>query len=171
MKKIRKTMLFLMCMTFMLAFTKIDGQAAGPFDGLVVDGSMLTSNLEAKDTKPLVPVNPFDQGIFPYGDYLSNGTAQISNQGGGTIYISGGTYCYETCNSVQVNLFLERYSNGSWGNVTSSHKTVNDAYVATDGFFYAVKKGYYYRVRGGHVATKNGTTESTTTCTDGIYID
>lgn len=171
MKKLRKAMLFLMCMTFIMAITKVNGQAAGPFDGQIVDGSMLTSNLEAEDTKPLVPVNPFNQGITPYGDYLSNGKAQITNQGGGTIYISGGTYCYETCKTVQVNLYLERYENGSWGNVTSSSKTANDAYVVTDGFLYYVKKGYYYRVKGGHAATKNGRTEMTTTCTDGIYID
>lgn len=171
MKKVGRS-LFLFCsMVMMVAFYALKGNADGPLDGQVIDGSLLTSEQEAFDEKPLIPENPFESEIVPYGTYLSYGTVGISQSASGVVYISGDTICYRTCDSVQVNLYLERLSNGSWSNVTMHHYMGYNTYAASTGIAISVPKGYYYRVRGGHVAKKGSVTESTTTCTNGIYIN
>ena len=48
--------------------------------------------------------------------------------------------------------------------------TAYNTYVVYAGVSFSVPKGYYYRVKGAHYAKKGGVTESTTTCSSGIYI-
>ncbi len=171
MKRIKKIFSIVLCTTMLFVLCGIEIFAKGPLDGQVIDGSLLTSDTKAFDTKELTPENPFESEIIPYGTYLSNGTAGITDHGNGVIYVSGETSCYRTCDSVQVNLYLERLSNGSWYTVTSQPHTAYNTYFASNGLYLAVAKGYYYRVRGGHVATKGITTETVTTCSNGIFID
>ena len=145
---------------------------AGPLDGQIIDGTLLTSESEATDEQPLVPENPFEEeeGISTYRTYLSSGTAHISNQGNGTIYMMGETFCNKICDSVQVNIYLDKLENGNWWTIKTQHYTAYDDHYASNGLLVSVEKGYYYRVRGVHVAKKGSVTESTSTCTSGIYI-
>ena len=62
-------LMFLLCIG-------LRSNAAGPLDGEVIDGSLLTSNDSASDEKELVP--EFLTEIVPYGTYLSNGSCNIS---------------------------------------------------------------------------------------------
>lgn len=170
MKREKKIVLFLSMLTLIISLCRIESSAAGPLDGQVVDDSLLVSETEAFDEKPLVLENPFEQEITPYGTYLSFGSAHITNKGSGMIYMSGDTTCHRTSDSVQVNLYLDKLVNGSWSTIKIQHHTEYNTYFASNGLYMAVAKGYYYRVRGAHIAKKGSKTESTTTCTNGIYI-
>ena len=170
MKKIKKSFVFILSCLMLWMIGNINIKAAGPMDGMIIDGSLLTSEESATDTKPLLPENSIDEGVIPDGNYLSSGTVSIANEGGGTVYISGQTCCYKTCDNVKVCLYLQKLSNGSWHTIQSQPYTTYNTYFAQNGIYFAVQKGYYYRVRGGHSATKGSSTESTTTCSNGIYI-
>ena len=173
MKKVKTHFFIALCFIMAVTFYKVNSKASGPLDGQMIDGSLLTSESQVEDTKPLLPdsTDEREDGIMPFGTYLSNGTAALVNKGGGTVYIAGETYCYRVSDVVKVNLYLEQLSNGSWHTVQSRPYTAYNTYVASSGIYFAVSKGYYYRVRGYHSAQKGSTYESTSTCTNGIYID
>ena len=128
----------------------INVSAAGPLDGLIIDGSLLTSDESATD---------------------ENGVSTINDKGSGMVYISGYTNCYRTSDKVQVFLYLERLSNGGWTTVKTQSNVAYDTYKVSTAMGFAVAKGYYYRVKGTHIAKKGSTTESCTTCTSAIYIN
>ena len=167
--KSTRNILLVMAMIFFSFNLLINGKAAGPLDGQVIDGSLFTSDESAFDEKPLVLENPFGQ-ITPYGTYLSNGVSGITDKGGGVVYISGQTNCYRVSDSVQVNLYLEKLSNGGWSTIQTHSNTGYNTYKINAGVSFYVSKGYYYRVRGSHIAKKGSTVESCTTCTSAIYI-
>ena len=169
MKRNWKKLAFLVCLMFLVLSCR-RSKASGPMDGQIIDGSILTDNDSASDTRDLIPENPFDGEIVPYGIYLSNGSSSIKNEGNGIVYITGGTYCYRISDTVYVKLYLERLSNGSWSSVqTHSHTEYGNHYAYT-GVSFSVKKGYYYRVRGYHYAQKGSTLESVFTCTNALFI-
>lgn len=62
----------------MLAMS-LTGFAAGPLDGQIVDGSLLTSNTSAEDSRELMP----EGEVSTYGTYLGYGTVSITDLGGG----------------------------------------------------------------------------------------
>lgn len=140
--------------------------------GDIIDGSILTHESSAQDTKLLLPEDSLnDTGISLYGDYLARGSVRIVDEGNGVVYISGETNCLSTCNSVSITIYLERLVNGSWQTVSSRSHTSTNTYFTSYGISLAVKKGYYYRVVGSHSVTHNGITEANTTATNAIYID
>lgn len=164
-----KNVLFMLCGVFVfMSLFNINSKAAGPMDGQIIDGSLLTSDESAFDEKPLLPDNPFE--AVPSGTYLSNGISGITDKGGGVIYVSGQTNCYRTSDKVQVYLYLERLSNGGWGTVKTHSNVAYNTYTVNAGVSFLMPKGYYYRVKGTHIAKKGSTTESCTTCTSAIYI-
>lgn len=165
-KKLKNSFCFfaMLCLVFCLGMIS---KAGGPLDGEVIDGSLLTSEEEAKDSRSLVTWG----NVTPYGTYLSNGESNIVKKGSGLVYVSGGTYCYRISDTVYVKLYLEKLSNGGWTTVQTHEYTTRNSDYAYTGLNYAVAKGYYYRVRGYHYAKKGSTIESVSTCTSGIYIN
>lgn len=162
MKKVK--ILLVMCIFVIGTFMGITSLAA-ELD--IVDGSVLTTEKSATDSKELV----LQEGnIIPYGTYLSNGTAGINDQGNGVVYISGETYCYRVSDKVYVELYLQRLTNNGWSTIKTQSSIAKNTYVTYAGVSFAVSKGYYYRVKGYHYAKKGSTVESTYTCTNGIYI-
>ena len=102
---------------------------------------------------------------------MHQGTVRITNNGGGYVGIFGGTECNVSCNTVKLNVYLER-SNGN-GNFYSYQKWENVEYNTNSVYMskqVKVEKGYYYRLRGYHSCTKNGVIENGGSVTDGIYI-
>ena len=56
-----KNILFMLCGVFVfMSLFNINSKAAGPMDGQIIDGSLLTSDESAFDEKPLLPDNPFE---------------------------------------------------------------------------------------------------------------
>ena len=167
----RKRIISFLMIIFTLLISSVNGIAAGPLDGQIIDGSLLTSENSARDEQPLtVQTGLNNHSIVPYGTYLSNGASEITNQGGGLVYVSGSTYCYSVSDKVQITLYLERLSNGGWSTYKTHSRTAYNDYVISTGLGFAVPKGYYYRVRGAQIVTKGSTVESCTTCTSAIYI-
>ena len=164
--KFRNSIIF-----FLLLVTIMNGmvsRAAGDLDGKIVDGSLLTSESEASDTKELVPEETPE--ILPYGVYLSNGISTIVDKGNGVVYVCAETFCNKISDEVYGKVYLERLTNSGWSTIkTHSNTSYNTNYVSA-GMSFSVAKGYYYRVRGYHYAKKGSQLESTSTCTSGIYI-
>lgn len=169
--KIKKKIVgIIICLIMCISMSTMVTYAAE--DGDVVDGSLLTHEQSSQDIKPLVPQGVTnDSEMSLYGTYLTAGSVRIVDEGNGVVYISGETDCYSICNSVSVNIYLQRLVNGSWQTVASRSHTSKNTHFASYGISLAVKKGYYYRVTGTHSATSNGITESTSTATNAIYID
>lgn len=169
MKLKKKIVGIVMCLLICVSTISITGFAA---DDEVIDGSRLTHESSAETTKGFFLMNPsMDPSISLYGDYLARGSVSITDKGNGVVYISGETNCLSVCNSVSVNIYLQRLVNGSWQTVASRSHTSNNTPYTSYGISLAVRKGYYYRVTGSHSVTHNGRTESTSTATDAIYID
>lgn len=129
--------------------------------GQIVDGSILTDDNEAEDY----------QQVRLRNSYLAHGFIKITNNGNGIVGIGGSTDCFVTCDTIKLNLYLER-SKGDTGfySYKSFEYTATNTNSLTKGFNYAVEKGYYYRLRGYHYASKNGIGENLGSRTDGIYI-
>lgn len=169
--KIKKKFLSMIA-CFVMCISLLPMGAFAAEDGDIIDGSKLTHESSAQDTKLLVPENSSnDSGISMYGRYLARGSVLISDEGNGVVYISGETDCYSVCSSVSVNIYLQKLVNGSWQTISSRYHTSKNTHVASYGISLAVQKGYYYRVTGTHSVTHNGVTESNSTSTNAIYID
>lgn len=163
-KRMRKHILgvvTLLTLLFCLGISDIQAEAAGPRDGEIVDGSLLTSDLEASDKFENVQ----------RGSFLAMGMSMISNRGNGLIYIGGDTICHRTCDKVKMYLYLERLVGDYWEPVTQKTKTEKDIYFAGNEAFITVEKGSYYRVKGSHSAIYQNDSESCYTVTNGLYID
>ena len=135
--------------------------AAGPRDGEIVDGSLLTSNQTA--------TNEFQ--IAARGAILASGMSSITHQGLGTIYISGKTYAFQECNSISATIYLERLEGDAWVYVTQRAYSGADVYLASGGVLLTLQRHCYYRLRGTHRAQRGNISESGLTLTDGIYIE
>ncbi|MBD9013578.1 MAG: hypothetical protein EGR15_03065 [Lachnospiraceae bacterium] len=168
MKRSRKKFLWIVSLLVSCFLFGIVSNAEEWHDGMVVDGSLLTSDLEASDTQEL---HAQVGGIIePYGIYLSNGVSTITNKGNGVVYVLGETFCNKTSDKVYAKVYLERLSNGGWSTIKTHSSTSYNTYYTAAGVSFSVAKGYYYRVKGYHTAEKNGKLESTFTYTSGIYI-
>lgn len=129
--------------------------------GKIIDGSVLTDDVESEDTQQSRLRN----------SYLLQGFIKITNNGNGIVGIGGSTDCFVTCDVVKLHLYLERSTGiGDFSSYKSFEYTAYNAYTLTKGFNYVVPKGYYYRLRGYHYASKNGDGENLISKTNGIYI-
>lgn len=164
MKKVMNLKNLLFCALFALTMSlnAVNVQAETlDYLGQTIDGSILTDKLESSGEYLSVARST----------YLHQGTVRITNKGGGYVGIFGGTECNVSCNTVKLNVYLER-SNGN-GNFYSYQKWENVEYNTNSVYMskqVKVEKGYYYRLRGYHSCTKNGVIENGGSVTDGIYI-
>ena len=164
MKKVMNLKHLLFCMMLVLAMSlNVVNVEADALDylGDTIDGSVLTNDLESSG----------DYQSVARSTYLHQGFVRITNNGNGYVGISAGTECNVTCNTVKLNVYLERskgdgnfYSYEKWGKVDYNTESL---YMGTQE---KVEKGYYYRLRGYHSCTKNGVTENGGSSTNGIYI-
>lgn len=164
MKKVMnlKSVLFCAMLVLMMSLNTVNVQAdALDYLGQTIDGSELTNEIESVGTYQSVARST----------YLHQGVVRITNNGNGYIGITGATQCNISCNTVKLNVYLERssgpedfYSYKKWENVDYN---TNSLYFSTQ---IKVEKGYYYRLRGYHSCTKNGVLENGGSSTNGIYI-
>lgn len=156
--KILLSVLLLLC----VSISSISVLAADERVGEIVDGSLLTENSGSESI-----VNSALRGVF-----LSYGTGTISNPSGRTVSVDGRTVCYTTCDKVKVTLHLQKLVGNSWSTIaTVGPKTATNAYTVSASNSYTVTGGYYYRVKGAHTAIDDGSTETVTSFTDGIWIE
>lgn len=161
MKKHILEVLTVLAIVFFVGSFGLRAEAAGPRDGEIVDGSLLTSDLETSDS--------FENVLR--GSFLSMGMSMLSNRGNGLIYIAGDTCCHRTSDKVKMYLYLERLVGNSWEPVIQKTNTERDTYYAGNEAFLTVDTGTYYRVRGTHTAIYQNDAESCYTLTSGLYIE
>ena len=157
-----KHLLFCMMLVLAMSLNVVNVEAdALDYLGDTIDGSVLTNDLESSG----------DYQSVARSTYLHQGFVRITNNGNGYVGISAGTECNVTCNTVKLNVYLERskgdgnfYSYEKWGKVDYNTESL---YMGTQ---VKVENGYYYRLRGYHSCTKNGVTENGGSSTNGIYI-
>lgn len=135
-------------------------EAAGPRDGEIVDGSLLTSDSSVRDS--------FQVNLR--GAILAAGSTQLESKHGGVIYVSVETFAFQTCDRLNANLYLERLNGNEWEHVSQRLFSNQNSYYLSDGVLLTVAQGYYYRLRGSHAATKGNINEDNATLTNGIYI-
>ena len=142
-------------------FNAINVQAADEQLGNVVDGSLLTDDIESEGI-----VQSVRRGAF-----LSYGSGTIANNGNGSVSITGKTVCHSVCDKVKVTLHLQRLVGSSWVTVaTLGPKTATNKSFVSVTNTYSVTGGYYYRVTGSHVAIDNGSNETVASNSKGIWV-
>lgn len=109
--------------------------------------------------------------VLQKGAYLSGGTLKLTNKGGGKISIYGSTTGYQKCDTIYLNIYLERSTNGKvFNSYLSWEYTASNAGSLSKSFTKTVPTGYYYRLRGYHAAKEGGVKESTSTMTNGKWV-
>lgn len=110
--------------------------------------------------------------VLQKGAYLSGGSVKLVDKGSGKISIYGSTNGYQRCDTVYLNIYLERSTNGrNFYSYLSWEYSASNVSSLSKSFTKSVPKGYYYRLRGYHAAKEGGVKESTSTITGGMYID
>ena len=160
-KRICNIVASLLCMCIMLVGVQVK---AAEIDDIWagMESELLSDSKESEDIW---------QNMARRGTYLQGGHAKISNEGNRVVKISGGTDAYQTCDRVVATIYLDRYENGKWVEVTSVKKATTNAYTANCSKNVSVTGGYYYRARGYHTVYEGNTTESAPSLSDGIWID
>lgn len=103
------------------------------------------------------------------GNNLNFGTTTVKKLASNKVAVSGITQCHHNCDTVYLNLYLERKVNGTYSTYKSWKFTSSNASNLTKDITVIVPSGYYYRVRGYHAA-KDGSKESLTTLTKGVLV-
>lgn len=143
------------------------------FGGIYVSAAepdYIWNGMESKLLEEAMESEDVWMNIARRGTYLQSGHAKISNEGNRVVKISGGTDAYQKCDRVVVTIYLDRYENGKWVEVTSVTSSSTNAYTANCSKNVTVTGGYYYRARGYHTVYVGNTTESAASLSDGIYI-
>ena len=121
-----KSLLFCAMLALAISLNAVNVQA-GTLDylGNTIDGSVLTDEQESSGEYLSVARST----------YLHQGTVRITNNGNGYVGIFGGTECNVSCNTVKLNVYLERssgngnfYSYQKWENVEYN---TNSVYMST----------------------------------------
>ena len=110
--------------------------------------------------------------VIQRGAYLQGGTSKLTDKGNQKIAIYGSTTCLQVCDVVYLDIFLEQSSDGeSWYTYDSWSYTATQVSSLSKSFTRTVPGQYYYRLRGYHAAKEGSIKESTSTMTDGLYIE
>lgn len=151
---------------FVLAFVLIFSMSTTVFAagldeaGKIVDGSVLTTEKSSEVTlKTLTKGNILDQG-----------TAAISDIGGGKVNVYGAVFGAVVCDKLILKMTLQRYSDGYWYNVQNFSDTAYNKSLLTKSYNVSVASGYYYRVKAACVAQKGSTSESKDPTTNGLWM-
>lgn len=167
----RKTLKTMLAVSACMLVMPLGAYAAQPANEPVINSSVV-SNDDSTEVTELFKWN-FDDPtskVAPIGDYYAMGNAAISKKSSTSAHVSATTNCYVKCDSVEVEVNLQRLEGSTWQYVTARSKTAKNVSVATVSDTIRVKKGYYYRVVSYHSATKNGRTERGTAIGRSLYI-
>lgn len=101
------------------------------------------------------------------GTYLREATCGIKRAGTAKVSVSGTTTAHRVCDSVKVAVYLDESSDGGahFGTIGTYHfKEEDTSSCHGSKADISVTSGWYYRARGTHSVSKDGTTETTSTC-------
>ena len=163
-------MFVLLMMLSFLGVHSIHVKAAGPRDGEIVGGTLLTSESAAAAAVNDAMIDTGNVRV-PRGSegLLAGGTAMIIVYDMGRLRIGGETIGWQICDSVKMYLYLERLEGVDWYPVYHKFQSAaNDHYTSYDTAL-TVDPGYY-RVVATHIASLGTISESNYSETDAIYI-
>lgn len=110
--------------------------------------------------------------VLQKGAYLSSGGLRLTDKGRGKVGIYGDTTAYQKCDKLYLEIYLEQSTNGrNFYSYLPWEYSASNVSSLSKSFTKSVPKGYYYRLRGYHAAKEGGVKESTSTMTNGLYID
>lgn len=108
--------------------------------------------------------------VVQRGAYLGNGASFIARADSTHIHISGSTTATQTCDKVQLTLYVERSKSYATGYSTYKDYAFSEEnvyQVAKEISNITVERGYYYRVYAVHCVTHNNSApEITNSVTD-----
>jgi hypothetical protein len=111
------------------------------------------------------------------GAYLQAGVSKLTQEKTGYALCSGHTLAQVDCDRVYVRIYLDQSDDGSlgtgsWGTIDYwTGEAFDCSMVNAKSGSYKVTRNKYYRTTGVHSATKDGYTETTTTCTDALLFN
>lgn len=158
-KGLQGVLILFFVVSFVGAFS-VQAKAAGPRDGEIVDGSLLTSGgyVEARvDKRTRTAV-------------LACGAAYLLDELNGNVYMCGQTYAFEDVNRLRTFVYLEKLHGGTWETVNSSIGQLENSLWMEHGVDRTVEQNKYYRLKTVHYVMLNGYTETLTIETDGLYV-
>lgn len=160
--------IFLFCVLLLSSSVTVLAESKSDF---LIDGSRLIDATEASSSELLdFKVEAVEERPVELSIYLTGGNARITNAGGGKVSLYADTKACKQCDLVEVDIYLQRYKNGSWVHVNNWNYSKKNVGYMTASRTPSVTKGYYYRIRCYHAVTKNGVKESCSTVTNGIPI-
>lgn len=161
MQKILKKIVSFTIIAILIVSNNVSVKADGLEDlGKVVDGSVLTNNECSEVTLRNVE----------RGNILNQATVRISNNGNGSVNIYGAIFGSVVCDRLTLNMTLQRYSNGSWSNVSFYEDYATNKTSFSKSYNVSVTRGYYYRIKAACVAKRGSTIESKAPISDGLWI-
>lgn len=110
--------------------------------------------------------------ILSRGNYLNYGAVTLTKLDSMKIRISGETAAHRVCDTLVVDFYLYRSSDGvHYENYRKwSFEKQNGSYFWKV-LEVIVPSGYYYAIGGNHMAFYNGEGESTTTYAEGLWVN
>lgn len=128
------------------------------------------STLEKKESTDVDKAYSYEPGYsLLHGNELNYGSGNIRVLSANEINITGITQCHHVCDKVYLKLYLEQKYNGSYYTYKSWDLSKENASNVIRSMNIIVPKGYYYRVRGYH-AVENGTYESLSSLSSGVWV-
>lgn len=110
--------------------------------------------------------------VIQRGAYLGSGTSKLVDKGNCKIAIFSTTSAYQVCDCLELSIYLEQSDDGeSWDYYESWEYSATEVASLSKSFTLTVPGDYYYRLRGYHAAEEGSVRESTSTMTDGLYIE
>lgn len=110
--------------------------------------------------------------VIQRGAYLASGMTKLTDKGNCRVGIYGNTSPTQVCDMLYLDIYLEQSEDGvDWYYYDSWSYTATEASTLSRSFTYEVDGGYYYRLRGYHAAKEGSVKESTSTMTDGFYVE
>lgn len=110
--------------------------------------------------------------IIQRGAYLGVGSVKLTDKGNCRVGIFGSTDASQVCDMLYLDIYLEQSEDGvDWYYYDSWSYTATEVYTLSRSFTYEVEGDYYYRLRGYHAAKEGSVKESTSTMTNGFYVE
>ena len=103
--------------------------------------------------------------------YFRTGYVFISNEGNGTLFLSGETMAKQQVSVIEVTICLQQYKNGTWVDIWSDTATKLGASTVVINRSVTVPRGYNYRLRGIHSVYHQGVSESDISYTGPTYVN
>lgn len=100
-------------------------------------------------------VNNPEAGIDPQYLYTNTVSTSLSKSGSNSIYYYGKATGTSSATKISIYVYLQRYENGTWGNIDTVNKSVSGKTLTASDTFSSAAKGGKYRTEA-HIYVYSG---------------